>query len=131
MKCFDNTFVVDYLDGAPATIEYLEHCSTDSLYVPAIVLYEALEGQVKSAGPANFQQVASYLTWANVATFDEATARAAGKLQEDLADRGHELRSADAMIGGTARHLDATLVTADGDFLNDDTKAILDVETYR
>jgi predicted nucleic acid-binding protein len=35
------------------------------------------------------------------------------------------------MIGGTARHLDATLVTADGDFLNDDTKAILEVETYR
>jgi predicted nucleic acid-binding protein len=131
MKCFDNTFIVDYLDGNPATIEYLETCSTESLYVPAIVLYEALEGQIKSAGPVSFQQVTSYLTWANVASFDEATARAAGELQEDLAARGCELRSADAMIGGTARKLDATLVTADGDFTNEDVTAVLDVETYR
>lgn len=131
MKCFDNTFVVDYLDGKQETIEYLEDCSTESLYIPSIVLYEALEGQVKSAGPANFQQTTSYLTWAEVATFEKTTAREAGNLQEDLSARGRELRSADAMIGGTARELGATLVTADGDFTNDDTKAILDVEEYR
>lgn len=131
MKCFDNTFVVDYLDGKQETIEYLENCSTESLYIPAIVLYEALEGQVKSAGPASFQKTVSYLTWSDIAPFDKTTAREAGELQEDLANRGRELRSADAMIGGTARELDATLVTADSDFTNEDAKAVLDVERYR
>lgn len=131
MKCFDNTFVVDYLDGRPETIAYLERHSAESFYVPSIVLYEALEGQVKSAGPANFQQTASYLTWADIAPFERTTARAAGALQENLASRGRELRSADAMIGGTARELDATLVTADDDFTNEDAKAVLDVDEYR
>jgi predicted nucleic acid-binding protein len=131
MKCFDNTFVVDYLDGRTETIEYLESCSSGSLYVPAIVLYEALEGQVKSSGPASFQQVASNLTWADIAPFGTATAREAGNLQEELANRGRELGSADAMIGGTAQELDATLVTADGDFTNEDARDVLDVETYR
>lgn len=54
MKCFDNTFVADYLDGRPETIQYLERHSAESFYVPSIVLYEALQGQVKSAGPASF-----------------------------------------------------------------------------
>lgn len=35
------------------------------------------------------------------------------------------------MIGGTARELDATLVTADDDFTNEDAKAVLDVDEYR
>ena len=30
MKCFDNTFVVDYLDGRQAAIEYLKNHSTES-----------------------------------------------------------------------------------------------------
>lgn len=131
MKCFDNTFVVDYLDGRSETIEYLEAYSTESLYIPAIVLYEALEGQVKSSGPVSFQQIVSNLTWADVAPFGKTTAREAGNLQEELSNRGRELRSADAMIGGTARELDATLVTADTDFTNEDAQAVLDVETYR
>jgi predicted nucleic acid-binding protein len=131
MKCFDNTFVVDYLNGRQAAIEYLENHSTESFYVPSIVLYEALEGQVKSVGPANFRKTMSYLTWADIAPFEKTTAREAGKLQDDLASRGRELRSADAMIGGTARELDATLVTADDDFTNGDAKAVLDVDEYR
>ena len=73
----------------------------------------------------------SYLTWADIASFEKTTAREAGKLQDDLASRGRELRGADAMIGGTARELDATLVTADDDFTNGDAKAVLDVDEYR
>ncbi|WP_132058484.1 PIN domain-containing protein [Halorussus amylolyticus] len=131
MKCFDNTFVVDYLDGRPETIEYLERCSTDSLYLPSIVLYEALQGQVRSTGPTEFEQTIGHLTWADIAPFRKTTARETGKLQEELANRGRELRSADAMIAGTARELDATLVTADTDFANEDVRTVLDVAEYR
>lgn len=131
MKCFDNTFVVDYLAGESTTIEYLERHSTASFYIPSVVLYEALEGQVKSAGPANFHRTVGQLTWADIATFDKTTAREAGKLQEDLASNGRELRSADAMIGGTARELGATLVTADSDFANEDVREFLNVDEYR
>lgn len=131
MRCFDNTFVVDYLAGRRETIEYLEGCSTESLYVPAIVLYEALQGQVKSAGPADFQETLGHLTWADIAPFDRATGLEAGTLQEELAANGRELGTVDAMIGGTARDLGAMLVTADSDFTNEDVRSVLDVETYR
>jgi predicted nucleic acid-binding protein len=130
MKCFDSTFVVDYLSGEPSTIEYLEARSTGALYLPAIVVYEAFEGGVKSAGPAGFRETLGNLAWADIAPFGEATALEAGRLQDELAAEGRELGSADAMIGGTARELGAPLVTRDTDFTNAEADGVLDIETY-
>jgi len=130
MRCFDSTFVVDYLAGEQRTVDYLEAHADEAFSLPAVVLYEALEGGVKSAGPPEFRATRAHLSWADVAPFGETTAIEAGRLQADLAERGRELNSADAMIGGTARELGATLVTADGDLTNDDVRAILDVDEY-
>lgn len=130
MNCFDSTFVIDYLAGESRTIEYLEPRSTTSLYVPAIVFHEALEGQVKSVGPPEFHELRSSLTWADIAPFDESTAREAATIQSELAEHGRTLKTADAMIAGTARDLGATLVTRDDDLTNDAVRAVLDVETY-
>lgn len=130
MKCFDSTFVIDYLAGEQSTVEYLEAHSTEALYIPAIVLYEAFEGGIKSAGPADFQTTLGNLGWADIAPFSERTALEAGRLQDELAAEGHELGSADAMVGGTAHELGAPLVTRDGDFTNSDVKTVLDIEAY-
>jgi len=130
MKCFDSTFVIDYLAGETVTVEYLEAHSTEALYVPAIVLYEAFEGGIKSAGPTGFRETLGNLAWADIAPFSEATALEAGRLQNELAAEGRELGSADAMIGGTARDLGAPLVTRDADFTNGEADGVLDVEPY-
>ena len=116
MKCLDSTFVIDYLAGERPTIEYLEAHSTEALYIPAVVLYEAFEGGVKSAGPADFQATLGNLGWADVAPFGERTALEAGRLQDELATEGRELG--------------APLVTRDDDFTNSDTRAVLDIEEY-
>lgn len=130
MKCFDSTFVIDYFSGEHVTIEYLEAHSTEELCIPAIVLFEAFEGSVKSARPADFRATLGHLGWADIVPFGERTALAAGRLQDELGAEGRELASADAMVGGTARELGAPLVTRDADFVNSTVEAMLDIETY-
>lgn len=130
MRCYDSSFVIDYLSGDERTIQYLEANASEQHFLPAIVLYEALQGEVRSAGSPEFAQVRGHLDWAEIAQFDEATAVAAGQLLDTLASEGRTLASADAMIAGTASSLGATLVTDDDDFTNETVRSVLDVETY-
>lgn len=130
MRCYDTSFVIDYLTGDERTVQYLEANTNEQHFLPAVVLYEALQGEVKSAGSSEFAQVRGHLDWAEIVRFDESAAVEAGRLLDTLASEGRTLSSVDAMIAGTARDIGATLVTSDGDFTNEIVQSVLDVETY-
>ncbi len=130
MNCFDTTFVIDYLSGDEATIEYLEEHSEEEFHVPAVVLHEGIEGVIKSSGPADIQEFVARLGWANVAPFGRTTAVEAGRVQEKLAENGAQLKAVDAMVAGTASELGATLVTRDSDMTKDGVRRVLGVQEY-
>jgi predicted nucleic acid-binding protein len=130
MNCFDTTFVVDYLSGDEATVEYLEEHTDEEFHVPAVVLHESIEGAVKSSGSADLQEFVARLGWANVAPFGRTTALEAGRVQKELAEHGAQLKPVDAMIAGTASELGATLVTRDSDMTREPVREVLDVRTY-
>jgi predicted nucleic acid-binding protein len=130
MNCFDTTFVIDYLSGEEATVEYLEEHSDEEFHVPAVVLHEGIDGVVKSAGDADIQEFVARLGWAKVAPFGRRTAIEAGRVQKKLAENGAQLKPVDAMVAGTASQLGATLVTRDSDMTTDAVRGILDVREY-
>lgn len=130
MNCFDTTFVVDYLSGNEATVEYLEEHSDEEFHIPAIVLHEGIDGVVKSVGDADIQRFVAQLDWAHVASFGRTTAVEAGRVQRELAEHGAQLKPVDAMIAGTASQLGATLVTRDSDMTREAVREVLDVREY-
>ncbi len=129
MNCYDSSFLIDYLDGQNAAIEYLEANDGPHL-VPAVVLFELFQGELFSEGRPQFERLRHRIGWADVVPFDEETAYHTGRLLDDLADRGRALQPRDAMIAGTARRLGATLVSSDDDLTNADLRDVVDVETY-
>ena len=129
MNCYDSSFVIDYLDGEDATLDYLE-ANDEPHHVPAVVLFELFQGELFSEGRPQFERLRHRLGWAEIAPFDEETAVHTGRLLDELADRGRALQPRDAMIAGTAHRLGATLVSSDEDLTNPDVSDVIDVETY-
>jgi predicted nucleic acid-binding protein len=130
MNCFDTTFVIDYLSGDRATVEYLEEHSDEEFHVPAVVLHEGIEGTVKGSGSADIHEFVARLGWTKIAPFGRTTAVEAGRLQKELAENGAQLKPVDAMVAGTASELGATLVTRDSDMKTDGLCEVLDVRGY-
>jgi predicted nucleic acid-binding protein len=130
MRCFDTTFVVDYLSGDDATLEHLRSHGNEDFVVPSIVVYEGVEGVVRSHGSSDVDGFLADIGWADVAQFGRREAVAAGEVQAALADDGSPLSPVDAMIAGTARALGATLVTRDDDLTRTAVAEALDVESY-
>lgn len=46
MPSLDSDFLVDYLDGVPATREFLDDHETEAFYVPTVVLFEIYRGEL-------------------------------------------------------------------------------------
>ena len=130
MKCYDSSFVIDYLDGSRSAIEYLEAHVDEPRYIPSVVLFELYQGELFSRGPPQFERLQHRLGWADPVPFTATTALETGVLLDELATDGRALTPRDAMIAGTARELGATLVTSDGDLTNDELRSVLDVDTY-
>jgi predicted nucleic acid-binding protein len=130
MKCLDSSFLVDYLDGEEATLVYLSENAEAPLYVPAIALYEIYEGAVHDDDDEP-KATRQNLDWMDdVLPFSETTALETARLQRSLLEAGSPLAPRDAMVAATAREVGATLVSGDGDFLDDSVREVLDVETY-
>jgi predicted nucleic acid-binding protein len=130
MKCLDSSFLIDYLDGEEATLVYLSENAEAPLYVPAIALYEIYEGAVYDDDDEP-KATRQNLDWMDdVLPFSETTALETARLQRSLLEEGSPLAPRDAMVAATAREVGATLVSGDGDFLDDSVQSVLDVEGY-
>lgn len=129
-RCFDSSFVVDYLHGEPDTLKYLRRHDEEELYIPSVVLFEGLQGVVRSDDDRGADGFLAALGWADDAGFTGSTVVEAGRLQEKLSDAGKPLSPLDAMVAATAKEIDATLVTRDSDLLREEVRKVVAVDGY-
>lgn len=116
MTLYDSSVLIDYLDGEPTAVEYIEDHVTERAVAPELVLFELYQGEVYKAGSADFDAVDEALAWLTVVEDSGGIARAAAELQVALQKSGGTLAARDAFIAGAASALDEPLVASDDDF---------------
>lgn len=131
MKVVDASFLIDYLDGAPATREFYEQENGNDVrwIVPAPALAEVLvgEGNLPDGDVAGAR---ADLAWLDVHPVDENTAVSAGEIADEVGPDGPYLDGPDALIAAVGRELDAPVVSGDGDLTHPETRRVVDVEEY-
>lgn len=130
MRVLDATFLIDYLDGVDETAEYLLAHESEAFVFPAPAYAEVLVGE-GNAPNGNIEEVKADLSWGEVYATDAETAMVAGEIAEEIGAEGPHLTGMDALIAAVGRQLGAPVVTADSDLTHPETKAVVDVETYR
>lgn len=128
MTLYDSSALIEYLDGTPAAVEYVEVNADERAVAPPLVLYEVYQGEVFKSGPSAFDALDSALQWLDVVDSTTGFARAAAELQDELQRRGTVLSARDAFVAGSAMALDEPLVVADDDFDVEGLTELLDVE---
>lgn len=127
----DTNLVSDYLVGHEAARECLERYESTSWAVPAMVLYESTMGAVYGHLPGDPAEVrAAVQNGFDVLGVTDETVRHATDLQRELRDSGTPLGKIDALIAGSAREWNATLVTNDGTLCAPAVSDAVDVARY-
>lgn len=117
MKVLETSFLVDYLDEQPYTLEYLEANPQAQYVVPTIALYELYAGALRSdAADETIATITTALEWADPVAFDEHGAREAAAVRADLLDQGEPIPVPDTLIVGVTRTLEAELIAIDDHF---------------
>lgn len=117
MKLLETSFLVDYLNEQPYTIEYLESNAQAEYAIPTIALYEVYAGAIRStASGETIETITDAIAWADVAAFDEPAAREAAAIRAALLDRGNPIPAPDILNAGVARALDCELIATDEHF---------------
>ena len=116
MTLYDSSVVIDYLDGVPEAVEYVEEHAGGRAVAPPLVLFEVYQGDVFRARQADFDAVDAAIEWLHVIDVSVDHARAAATLQDELQQRGVPLSARDAFVAGTAKAAGDRLVVADADF---------------
>lgn len=130
MKVLDATFLVDYLSGVEATAEFLIEHEAESFVIPAPAYAEVLcgAGNAPDGDPA---AVRADLHWAEVHETSVETAELAGDVAAAIGPEGPMLSGVDALIAAVGRETGAPVVSADTDLTHPETRAVVDVESYR
>jgi len=127
MIALDTSFLVDYLDGADATREFLEAHEGKPFFAPALALFEVYRGGGRTGGGSGIERVVSALDWVTPLALTEAAAREAALVESELLDAGGPINLGDVLVAGICRHHGASVVTRDDDF---DRVKRLEVITY-
>jgi predicted nucleic acid-binding protein len=130
MKVLDATFLVDYLAGVDATADYLLDHENERFVLPAPAFAEVLVGEGNHP-EGDVREARAQLAWGDVVATDERTAVIAGEIADEIGPSGPFLSGMDGLIAACGRELNAPVVTADGDLTHPETRAVVDVETYR
>ena len=128
MTLYDSSVLIDYLDGVPSVVEYVEAHAAERAIAPPLVLFEVYQGEVFKTGPPELDAVDDALSWLEITEETDQSAQAAAELQVSLMTAGDPLAARDAYIAGTARALNEPLAVADTDFDVDGLTSELDVE---
>lgn len=117
MKVLETSFLVDYLDKEPYTLEFLEGHFEADYVITTITLYELYAGAIRTESPdETITTVADALEWADPIVFDETAAREAADIRATLLDRGEPIPAPDTLNAGIARALGSELVATDAHF---------------
>lgn len=116
MRVLETSFLVDYLNEQPCTIEYLEANSQSKYVVPTIALYELYAGALRLNATETISTVTTALEWADPVAFDDDAASEAVEVRSGLLDQGEPIPAPDTLIAGVARALDAELVATSKHF---------------
>ena len=131
MKLLDTTFLVDHQRGDEDVAEFLERQdSNEKLVTSSINLKEIAVGKMMVEEPTpRFDDVLADFGWLTVEPFDETQALEAARVETELRDSGdyESDLSADILIAGVARDLNAPVVTRN---ISDFKKIGVDVERY-
>jgi predicted nucleic acid-binding protein len=130
MKVLDATFLIDYLSGVDATAEYLLQHDDERFILPAPAYAEVLVGE-GNAPDGDISEAKADLAWGEVYETDKETAELAGQIADEIGPQGPFIAGMDGIIAAVGREVGAPVVTADRDLTHEETKAVVDIETYR
>lgn len=132
MKVVDANFLIDYLDGVPATQTFYEaNGADDEVWIlPSPAYTEALVG-VGNHPAGDVDQVIESLSWGEIYTIDDELSISAARIADDIGPQGPYLDGVDSLVAAVGHKLGAPVVSADGDLTHDETKQVIDVEEYR
>lgn len=54
MTIYDSSALIEYLDGAPDAVDYVQSHVEERAVAPPLVLFELYQGEVFKTGPADF-----------------------------------------------------------------------------
>lgn len=131
MKVLDATFLIDYLDGLSATEVYYEkHGGAEEEWiVPAPAYAETLVG-IGNHPTGDVDRAIEALSWTQVFTVDRELSIIAARIADGVGRNGPYLDGVDGLVAAVGRHLDAPVVSRDGDLTHPETKRVVDVEEY-
>lgn len=108
----DTDWVINYLNGHPATTARLQTLQPEGLALSVVSLAELYEGVFYSTKPAeNEQALKGFLSVVEVVGVNDAIARRFGKERGRLRAAGQMIGDADLFIGATALVHGLTLLT--------------------
>lgn len=118
MNALDTSFVIDYWNGEDYTREFFDSLAeNEPVWIPTVALFELYDSALLSDSPAeNVESVDDDLDWADPLALDNDSVREAARIDAELISRGEEIPLPDALIAGTARAADMTLVAIDEHF---------------
>lgn len=129
MKVLDATFLIDYLDGAEATRDYLLDHDEERFVVPTPAYAEILVGEGNNPD-GSISEAKADLSWTEVYRTDEDTAVPAGNIAGEVGAQGPFLNGMDALIAAVGRKLNAEVVSRNRDLTHPETKKVVDIEEY-
>jgi predicted nucleic acid-binding protein len=120
MKLLDTTFLVDHQRGEDAIARFLEDCDDrgETLVTSSINLKEIAVGKFLVEEPTpDVNDVIADFGWLEVEPFSRKHALEAARIEAELreSDEYEPELSADILIAGVARSLDAPVVTRNTD----------------
>ena len=127
MIALDATFLVDYLDGIPATKEFLAARDEQPVFAPSLALFEVYRGAARAGSDEGLQRAVSALEWLEPLPLTNGAATEAALIESELLAAGEPVNLGDVLVAGICRQHGARLVTRDEDF---ERVADLSVERY-
>ncbi|MGB6501353.1 MAG: PIN domain-containing protein [Thermoplasmata archaeon] len=117
MRCFDATFLIDYVRGGASAVEKVRELleASERMTTPAIAAAEVLVG-AHYRGGRELSQTLELLELLDVVPFGIGEATEAGRLGAESMRRGAPLVGNDLLVAATARHHRGILVSRDAVF---------------
>ena len=117
MRCFDSTFLIDYVRGNAEAVEKVGDLVElgERLTTPSVAAAEVLVG-AHFRGRGELSRTLEFLDRLDILPFDIAEATEAGRIGAEALRRGTPIAGNDLLVAATARHRGGILVSRVGVF---------------
>ena len=117
MRCFDSTFLIDYVRGDADAVGKVRELVElgERLTTPSVAAAEVLVG-AHFRGRGELSRTLEFLDRLEILPFDIAEATEAGRIGAEALRRGAPIAGNDLLVAATARHRGGILVSRDGVF---------------